>query len=273
METPRGDAVAELAPLPAGLYCPDCAYDLRGSRSPRCPECGFDLEVVRAGESQIPWVHRGGLGRGRAYARTVWRVTFGIGRLADEMAHRVAYGDAQRFRWVTIGVAYVGLLAMKASCVWGAGGGLDEVTGEMPWLAIPVEIATVLTLAAWTGLPSYFFHPRGAPLARQNRAVALSYYACGPLAWLLPGAIVPALLLLTESPIAAAVAAVLLVVLLLVVWWHGVNTLARLVFRSTGRTVLVAAMMPPLWLVVGALIMVGVPAITLFVVIVFLTWP
>jgi hypothetical protein len=40
-----------------------------------------------------------------------------------------------------------------------------------------------LFLKAVTGVASYFFHPRGLAVSRQNRAIALSYYACAPLAW------------------------------------------------------------------------------------------
>jgi hypothetical protein len=45
-----------------------------------------------------------------------------------------------------------------------------------------------LALGIWlffvTGIGSYWFHPKSLSIVRQNRAVALSYYACGPLAYL-----------------------------------------------------------------------------------------
>src|SRR6185312_6595827 len=34
------------------------------------------------------------------------------------------------------------------------------------------------------GAASYFFHPREMSAARQNRAIAISYYAGAPFAWL-----------------------------------------------------------------------------------------
>jgi len=47
------------------------------------------------------------------------------------------------------------------------------------------------------GVASYWFHPRARPIEQQNRAIAISYYACGPLA-------------LTPIAVAIIVAAVLL---------------------------------------------------------------
>ena len=44
----------------------------------------------------------------------------------------------------------------------------------------------LLFLAAATGVPGYFFHPRRLPVEVQNRGIALSYYMCGVLSWLLP---------------------------------------------------------------------------------------
>ncbi|MCH8863017.1 MAG: hypothetical protein IID51_10960 [Proteobacteria bacterium] len=44
----------------------------------------------------------------------------------------------------------------------------------------------LLFLFAATCVPSYFFEPTSVSPQRQNNAVAMSYYACGPLALFLP---------------------------------------------------------------------------------------
>jgi hypothetical protein len=41
-----------------------------------------------------------------------------------------------------------------------------------------------LFLYTWTGLHTYWLHPRSLSVERQNRAIALGYYACAPLALL-----------------------------------------------------------------------------------------
>ena len=52
------------------------------------------------------------------------------------------------------------------------------------------SLALGMFLFLATGIASYWFHPRAIPVARQNCSIALSYYACAPLAWLwLPAAI------------------------------------------------------------------------------------
>ncbi len=63
--------------------------------------------------------------------------------------------------------------------------------GKMLSLGFALEVIVVLTaivsLLLWMTFlcrcASYFFHPSGIATARQNRATALSYYACAPLAF------------------------------------------------------------------------------------------
>src|SRR5205823_2812668 len=50
------------------------------------------------------------------------------------------------------------------------------------WPLVLNLIGLLLFFILLTGVGSYFFHPRRLAVLRQNRAVALSYYACAPLA-------------------------------------------------------------------------------------------
>jgi hypothetical protein len=178
---------AAFAEIPHDLYCQQCGYNLRGLTSDRCPECGRSLEAVRSAISQIPWVYRKDLGLFRAYWRTVWMATFRQKRLCDEMARPVSYPDSQSFRWVTVLHAYVPVLAVTvASYVLASWRPVDgefwDVGFQAVWPVAVLHICLLLFLAAATGVPSYFFHPRDVPVTLQNRAIALSYYAGGPLA-------------------------------------------------------------------------------------------
>lgn len=67
--------------IPEDIFCPACAYDLRGATSDCCPECGRSLDNLRSTTSRIPWVHRKDLGHLRAYWQTVWMVTVVAGFL------------------------------------------------------------------------------------------------------------------------------------------------------------------------------------------------
>jgi len=119
--------------------------------------------------------------------------------LAEEMERPVSLSDAQRFRHVTVLLAFVPLAAWSD---WFAEHQLHLSLGHEPrfelgWVLEYVVFAMAafslwLFLLMVSGAGSYFFHPRRLPIIRQNRGVALSYYACAPLAWVF----VPATLLL-----------------------------------------------------------------------------
>lgn len=176
---------AELPPLPAGILCPECGYDLRGLTSARCSECGFDVTLLRRGESQIPWCHRKQLGRLRAYWKTVWQVLRHPKRVYQEMARPVSYADSQSFRWVT--TLHVYLTVLAGSIAWyafnrryGWVSSKDEET--MWWLLAGLNLWAAMFYAGRPGLASYFFQSKQLPVEQQNRAIALSYYAWAPLA-------------------------------------------------------------------------------------------
>ncbi len=187
---PETSANIELPPLPDGMYCLDCGYDLRGSTSARCPECGFALELLRTGESQIPWAHRREMGRFRAYWKTVWLVTRWPKRFCSEIARPVSYRGSQSFRWLTVLHAYPPVFI--AAAIWGLADHLRGLGGGevMWWVLGGLLVWSLLVLAGLPGFASYFFQPRRLSVEQQNRAIALSYYAWAPLA-ITPAALVP----------------------------------------------------------------------------------
>ncbi len=175
---------AERPPLPEGVLCPDCGYDLRGSTSERCSECGFVLDELRRAESQIPWTYRHKLGRFQAYWKTVWLVLRRPKRFCMEMLRPVSYRDSQSFRWLTMAHAYAAILIGSVAV---AIGGQEHGwwTGRLSWWVVGgVQTWALSGLALLPGLASYFFQPRHLSVEQQNRAIALSYYAGAPLACL-----------------------------------------------------------------------------------------
>lgn len=262
--------------MPEGVFCPQCAYDLRGSTSPRCPECGHPLEQLRTTGSQIPWIHRRQLGLFRAYWRTARMVTFRNRQFCAEFARPVSYTDAQKFRWLTVGLAYGAILCGKLAHWLMVPGAFKEQFGTIEWSLVPVEAATFLTLAALTGSPSYYFHPRRLPLVLQNRAVALSYYTCAPLGWL-PLALIPtaAVHLLRAGGVpfflTGSQTGILLALITMLIWWRNLVQLAARTLRAGIYTALVAVGVPIVWISVGGHILVGLPLLTLYVAAIFYT--
>lgn len=270
------------------LFCPDCGYSLRGIDDvDRCPECGLSLERARLTASVIPWAHRGDIGIIRAYLRTVAMAIRHPSRAAADVARPVSFEDAQKFRRATVRIAMVGPLGLLA---WGsilALGRTPDFTSsasaavKIGWL-LELLLAPVLLLAMYafllaaSGVTSYFFHPKWLPVERQNRAVALSYYACAPMALtpLSVASVVVGVLLLRDvvplnDVLSLAVVIAAATVIPAVQAFASITSPMRMMRRATncgvGRAIAMALALPFLWALLGAVIAVGIPAAYLFV--------
>ncbi len=251
-------APSEATPIEGDLLCPRCGYNLRGLLANRCPECGVGFDRAALTASRIPWVWRRPIGRFRAYWKTVWMVVQHNDRLCDEPALPVSFRDAQRFRWATVMLVYLPTLAVA----------LLGYTGHLPdnrlvrvlfsdvWRIVGHHLGLLVLLAAGTGVPSYFFHPRSIPVEQQNRAIALSYYTCAPLSWTWV-ALPVAILVAWRLPI--VVGLVLMLFQPLLWWWYLVRLARRTLREAPGRVVLVAVAVPMAWLAIAALSLVGIP--------------
>jgi hypothetical protein len=276
------------------LRCPACDYSLRGIESARCPECGTPVDREALSVPQIPWTHRKVIGVTRAYWRTVRLVTLHPRRLAGDVARPVSYADARRFQQITVLVAYVPLLVIAMGVILNNSpdnfGAFPQHFSERP-LGWTLELALLplaglclwLFLFAATGAASYFFHPRSIPIERQNRALALSYYACAPLAVMpLIGFSVLYFYLNSRSitmgngslalPVIVESFTVLLALAMLFSLWRVPISLLR---RATGcsalRVVALAIYLPIAWLLLAGIILAAIPAAYLFVSIVVLS--
>jgi hypothetical protein len=119
-------------------------------------------------------------------------VLFRFGRFCSEAYRPVAYADSQRFRWVTVLLVWVSLLAgmyggwLTRSWWLSLKPPATPTTFELWGSAVVVAVCVLMWLAAATGIFSYFCHPRSAAVSRQNRAIALSYYAQAGLTFWIP---------------------------------------------------------------------------------------
>lgn len=269
------------------VVCVGCGYSLRGIDSDRCPECGLMVDRTRLGESRLPWVHRHRIGRTRAFWRTVWLVTFHPRRLAEEINQPVSYADARKFQWVCVLLAYVsvasGLALVDPNKAFDLGGLLlwpDRFAIlVMAWIGLMFFFLTA------SGVASYFFHPRGLPVVRQNRAVALSYYASAALAWTPLVVGVTGLAVLAEAmldaphpaivgPLAAALVTVAVAAGVFQggAWWlNNLSLLKRTTHCGAGRVFALAMLLPLFWVLLGVLFLAVVPAAVAFIALVIVT--
>ena len=288
------------------LPCAECGYDLRGNTGGRCPECGREFDPATLSESTIPWQRRGEVGRLRGFRRTVTLAARRPGRLAREATRPVEYRDARRFQLTCVTLAWLTIAPLVAWGGWTARGAIVgvaeanltgglgfgdgptiEPAGLAPRLADAAVLAALLIgLFLWpllaSGVPSYFFHPRRLPRELQDRAVALSYYASGPLA-LLPvaavligfgvavgnlieavlgqspplAAYIPAFVLMILGVLLAMYAAVMLVVSPMIL-------LARGLEATAGRVIACGVVTAVGWVVLFVVCVIAPPALVLY---------
>ena len=165
-------------------------YDRRGLAGDACPECGVKIDRTLLEKSSIHWVHREGLGIG-AFLKTAMRATFKTEFFCLEIARPVSLIDARKFRrrvvWILtlVGSLYAILLAMMVEDLRDP---IDLTWAIRPWVTVLFALMVAgliwLFLIVWTGLHMAWFHPKALSIEQQNRAIALSHYACAPLLWL-----------------------------------------------------------------------------------------
>jgi len=273
----QGTTTTTSSPYADDLFCPECGYSLRGLTSERCPECGLKLDFIESDQPLIPWERRREIGRMRAYWQTVFQVVFRNKVFCRAAYRSVSYRDAQLFRWVSM----VRTLIALPLILWIPGvEPLSELVEETGWWFVVFALACfVPALTVVTGMPSYFFHPRYLPTERQDRAVALSYYGCAPLGFAVPlGLLLCAVLspvvfpgrrsdgeLLAFGLLGGASAAVVI----LLTCWLCYSRLARHTLHRAGRRLSVTWIMPLLSVLLGSLVLLGLPAVAYFIALVF----
>jgi hypothetical protein len=174
------------------LFCPGCLYDLRGITADTCPECGVELDREKLATSAIPWVHRKGLGLG-ALIKTAWLATFKTQLFCLEVARPVSLSDARKFRRQIVALLTVVVLltvAVFLLVLEDVRDPMEQLWSSRPTLMVLLAVSPVipvwLFILAFTGVHTYWFHPKGLSVLQQNRAVAVSHYACAPLVGFVP---------------------------------------------------------------------------------------
>lgn len=261
-------------------WCIHCSYNLRGLTSDICPECGKDISRLRDPRSRIPWARAKGWRLLPAYWLTVLLSTHNHRRLGEEMVRPVSFAKAQWFRWITI--LQVQVMAMVMAPWFFDAISNRERESIIPavqavWPVFVVGLGFLLFLVAATGLPSYFFHPNSLSVRSQNRAIALSYYPAGQLSLLWPAICVvwwfkiAGFSLYTNELVGLFAGCYVLGVLLLCYVSH--LKLAYYAFAGVpGRVMMLAILLPVLWLAAAAIFVCLLPVSVAYVVLVVHLW-
>ncbi len=178
------------APLPDGLLCPDCAYDLRGLTSDQCPECGFNLAPLRRQESLLPWRRRTEIGRFRGFWLTLWVVSAHPRRLAIEVVAQQPLSEARRF-WliVWLHLTLVFLLGVTGAAVSIITAVRTLFTETNAWLLGGLAFVFPVWLWQLPGLATYLLQTHRVPEEHERRSAVLSIYVWAILIWALPSII------------------------------------------------------------------------------------
>jgi hypothetical protein len=169
---------AEHQPLPEGMICPECAYDLRGLTSERCPECGEDLGILHRREPLIPWEHREDLGFVRAYLATMASVFWRSEKFCRAMATPVSHQRAASFRFITTCILSISLALILLPLFLIVDLENQLQTSSLRW-GIFIGWLTFSLCAYWVpGLLSHAFQSKLLTIRQQDRAVSISLYIC-----------------------------------------------------------------------------------------------
>ena len=223
----------------------------------------------------IPWEHRKEIGVFKAYWQTVFYVSALKGRLADNMDRPISLASAKRFRFSTVilNVAALAVIFLVSLTTLGIREKILNVQIHVDILAlligVPIGIIfSGICLSVVTRAAAWFFCSKKFADDRQDRAIALSYYTCAPLAFM------PILPLLAGISLAFVPLGSLKIVLLALSVWALLDWLAwyRLVLtavhtimgRSVKRTVFTALALPIVWVGIPAMFLLILPAIAMW---------
>ena len=287
------------------IHCPKCSYSLHLAPGDKCPECGYPLANLRSVTHPIPWTQRKERGRFRTYWQTVVLATFRHMRFCEHYAHDVALRDARAFRCVTVLCVFLMLvfasvfayvtvpidleapdfmtLMASAGTVPAGPTLVMQAISEVWPVAIMLGFLLLFMFAA-TGAASYFFDRAPVSAQRQISAVALSNFACAPIAFFLPLVLVLwglISLLLFDRWLArqwqidrwfGPAVLVAATVSILAYWWNLTQLARRVIPQLKRRRLALVVGLPVLWIGLGVILLGLLPLSVLYILIVIFSF-
>lgn len=210
---------------------------------------------------QIPWENRKQIGRIRAYWQIAWIVMFRPAKLEQFLDAPVCEKHAKHFRRVTFqltAIITLGVLIAWPFTVFYAGPPPEGTPARSQPFAFIVFLRFVFAVLSLIGLflatrsLEWFCSPKDFDESRQDRAILLSCYACGPiLVVTVIGAIVSIVAIQTWTAYDAWTTVRVLNYAwwaVFLVWWvTSVRAIHFTTGRSRQRTAIAMFALPAIW--------------------------
>ncbi|MBY0261858.1 MAG: hypothetical protein K2Q20_05915 [Phycisphaerales bacterium] len=150
------DTPAKSPPLPDGMPCPGCGYDVGGQAVRRCPECGLriDEQVIRIATCRADY-------RARLRDEFKWFVPLSA-LVAFWLSMQMGWASGSAMVSLVTGVAAITLIGVSVCFILGASAGMPrharcEMVGRCragaTWLMVPmfsaVPLSVAVAMSAW----------------------------------------------------------------------------------------------------------------------------
>jgi hypothetical protein len=226
---------------------------------------------------QIPWERRKQIGAIRAYWQTATMVMTRPSELSQLLDAPVCEKHAKKFRRVTVQLTFIitlsVLTALLVRLFMTALTQRCDMREVQPSGCLPILTHMGMTLLSLIGLflatrsLEWFFSPRDFDPTRQNRAIALSCYACGPILIVAVIGAVASTIFVLLAPIQNMQTILGITNLawwaIFLAWWPAsVQAIHFTTGQNTKRTTIAAIALPAIW--IGQQLLMGIIAISVF---------
>lgn len=144
-----------------------------------------NIDEQAAPEPLIPWERRNKMSFFKAYFGTISYIVSMRNRLDEVIARPVCLRGAKKFRGTTVFLATIAWLVTVTLLFISELKNKHITDSHVAFFIIViilvVAVFTYLDMLMTTGTIKWFFCPENLDTEMQDRAIALSYYTCGPL--------------------------------------------------------------------------------------------
>ena len=223
---------------------------------------------------QVPWENRKQIGSFRAYWRTAMMVIYSPSDLEPLLDTPVCEKHAKKFRRVTfqltsvITLGVLAVLLVKAfmlAFMAGYNWSILKSAANMIFLEMGLTVMSLIGLFLATRSLEWFSSPKDFDPERQDKAIALSCYACGPIVIItVVGAVASLIAIMAASDRNFKTAMTVMTLAwwsIFLAWWPvAVQAIHFTTGQNDRRTTITAILLPLVW--IGQQLLMGTIAVS-----------